>query len=111
MRIKKVNPCKLFRTEPGKWSALNTCWLLLLFLLLMDAFSTNILPVLFSRKRITSISGLWLYRLMKLTSNSAGSFLQGEPSNTGSSRERLASQDSVTQWETREEFPLFFQGG
>lgn len=111
MRIKEVNPCKLFRTEPGKWSVLNTCWLLLLFLLLMDAFSTNILPVLFSRRGIASISGLWLYKLMKLTSSSAGSFLQGEPSNTGSSRERLATEDSVTQWKTREDFPLSFQGG
>lgn len=83
MRIKNVNPCKLFRTEPGKWSVLNTCWLLLLFSLLMDAFSTNILPVLFSRRGIALISGLWLYRLMKLTPSSDGSFLQGEPSNNG----------------------------
>ena len=110
MRIKEVNPCKLFRTEPGKWSVLNTCWLLLLFLLLMDAFSTNILPVLFSRRGIASISGLWLYRLMKLTSSSAGSFLQGEPSNMGSSRERLAIQDSCHPMENQGRVPTLLPG-
>lgn len=109
-RIKRVKLCRLFRTEPGTWSVLNTYCLLLLFLLLMNAFSTNVLPVLFSRRGIASISGLWLYRLMNLTSSSADSFLQGAPSNMDSSREQVAIQDWVTQWKIQGRVPTALPG-
>lgn len=108
--IKGVNPCKLLKTEPGTWSVLYKCWLLLL-LLLMDALSkpSTIAVLAQEELRLCLLSGY--YRLINLlTSSSGSSFPQGDPSNAGASRERVAVQDSVTQRKSQGRVPADLPG-